>query len=160
MRSTFPLRRGSRRGQSAVEMALILPVLLVVLMGIIEFSRALFTRSVLSNAAREGARYGIIHPTWATNADNADPDNIAARTKRLTTGLTQANLSVVVEFPDGSGTVGNRLRVTVSYPFRLILPFPVSAIVLRSSSTMRIEQMGAEWQSGSKESQHEQASRS
>ncbi len=45
-----------------VELALILPILLLIVLGLVEFGRALFIYTVVSNAAREGARYGIVHP--------------------------------------------------------------------------------------------------
>jgi len=56
-------RERVRRGQGLVEFALILPVLLLVLVGIFEFARILFIYVNVSNAAREGARYGVVHPT-------------------------------------------------------------------------------------------------
>jgi len=135
-------RRPTQRGQSAVELALIFPVLLLVLMGIIEFSRAFFTYCTISNAAREGARYGIIHPTWEDSEDHPDPANIKARTERLVAGLEASRLSVSIEFPDGTRNTGDRIRVTVTYRFRMILP--IAEFTLRSSSTMRIEQMATE----------------
>lgn len=60
-----PARRsrvaGSRRGQALVEFALTLPVLILLLVGIIDFGRAVWAVSVVSNAAREAARYAIVH---------------------------------------------------------------------------------------------------
>ena len=59
--------RGARRrdrGAAAVEMALILPVLLFVLMGLIDFGRAFNAEIQLSQAAREGARFAALgYPT-------------------------------------------------------------------------------------------------
>jgi Flp pilus assembly pilin Flp len=53
-------RRGPvERGASAVEFALILPLLLLVIAGVVDFGRALFTQVILTNAAREGARAAI-----------------------------------------------------------------------------------------------------
>lgn len=48
------------RGAAAIEMALVLPVLILVLGGIIDFGRLFYTQIMLTNAAREGARAGII----------------------------------------------------------------------------------------------------
>lgn len=50
-----------QRGAVAVEMALILPVLLLLVIGIMEFGRALNVQVSLTQAAREGARYAAIH---------------------------------------------------------------------------------------------------
>lgn len=62
-RPSGPLaRRGVRfgRGVAAVEFALILPLLLVILFGIIDFGLMLYDKAVITNAAREGARAGIV----------------------------------------------------------------------------------------------------
>jgi hypothetical protein len=53
-------RRTYQYGQSLVEFALILPLLMLVLMMIFDAGRAIYYYSVVHNAAREGARYGII----------------------------------------------------------------------------------------------------
>ena len=50
----------NHRGASAVEFALILPLLAVILFGVIEFGLLLFDKQVITNASREGARYGIV----------------------------------------------------------------------------------------------------
>lgn len=111
-------------------------------MGIIEFSRVFFTYTTIANAAREGARYGIIHPTWETSEDQPDPDNITARAKRLTAGLDASRLNVSIDYPDGTHNTGDRIRVTVTYQFQMIMPF--ASLTLRSASTMRIEQMASD----------------
>jgi Flp pilus assembly protein TadG len=49
-----------KRGQSVVELALVLPLLLLVLFGITEFGRAWMTQNVLTSAAREGARLAVV----------------------------------------------------------------------------------------------------
>lgn len=49
------------KGASAVEFAMILPVLVVILFGIIEFGIILYNKAVITNASREGARYGIVY---------------------------------------------------------------------------------------------------
>jgi Flp pilus assembly protein TadG len=49
------------KGAVAVEMAIVLPLLLLILLGIIEFGRALNVQVSLTQAAREGARYAAIH---------------------------------------------------------------------------------------------------
>src|SRR5690606_3704871 len=53
---------GRRRmaGVAAVEFALVVPLLLVILFGIIDFSFMLYDKAMLTNAAREGARAGIV----------------------------------------------------------------------------------------------------
>lgn len=54
----------SQHGAAAVEFALVLPLLLVILLGIIEFGRAYNVQISLTHAARETARYMAIHNDW------------------------------------------------------------------------------------------------
>ncbi len=54
----------AQRGQGLVEMALILPVFLLVLIGIFDAGRAVYANSALSQAAREGARLGAVEVPW------------------------------------------------------------------------------------------------
>jgi Flp pilus assembly protein TadG len=49
-----------RRGQAMVEMALILPVLLLLVVGMLEFARAWNAKQVITDAAREGARLAVV----------------------------------------------------------------------------------------------------
>ena len=111
MKRTVRKRRES--GQSLVEFALVLPLLLLILCGKIDFGWIYYNRITLSNAAREGARYAVIHyapgSNWKTDAERqmmegmvgvvgataivSDPDNqqITASVTaepRLLTGLS------------------------------------------------------------------------
>lgn len=52
--------KNRQEGVAAIEFALILPVLVLIIFGIIEFGLLLFNKQVITNASREGARYGII----------------------------------------------------------------------------------------------------
>ena len=65
----FDVKRGLRgeRGSIAVEFAIILPVLLVLVFGIIDFGHAWYMRHLMSDASREGARYATRYCTAGTN---------------------------------------------------------------------------------------------
>ncbi len=52
----------NRKGQSLVEFALLLPLLLILVMGLFDVGRAVFYYSVLNTAVREGTRYAIVQP--------------------------------------------------------------------------------------------------
>ena len=131
--------RRNQRGQSAtVEMALIFPIFVLFMMGTIECSRAFFAYTTVSNAAREGARYGILHPYWVDSSDNDDPNNIDARAKQVTTGLRANDLTITVAFPDTSRSKGDRVKVTAAYSFTTIVPV-IRGLRIASSTFMRIE---------------------
>ena len=58
-----------QRGGAAVEFAIVLPVLVLLIFGMIEFSTLLYDKGVITNASREGARAGIVYsPTGVSDA--------------------------------------------------------------------------------------------
>ena len=57
-------RRSRSRGQSLVEFALVLPIFLMLIMGVIDAGRLVYMNSTLSNAAREGARLGSVEASF------------------------------------------------------------------------------------------------
>src|SRR5439155_411108 len=67
------------RGQSLVEFALVLPLMVTVMLGIVDFGFVFFVRGSVENAAREGARYGSIHPS--------DVSGITNRVKQTVMGI-------------------------------------------------------------------------
>ena len=68
-----PMKTLRTRGQSLVEIAILLPLLLLIFMLMLDLGRAVYYYSVIHNAAREGARYGVIHP---------DDDSAGIQTRR------------------------------------------------------------------------------
>lgn len=102
------------RGATAVEFALLLPVLLLVVFGIVDFGRALNAQITLTQAAREGARL------TALNAPN-----VVSRTQAAATGLSPVAVTVSSSCPAGA-TQTSEAVVQVSYSFSFITP--VSAI--------------------------------
>lgn len=106
------------RGQSLVEMALAFPILLLLLAAIIDAGRAIDAYISITNAVREGARYGAKYPTRVetikvrvVNEANGTGTNITR------VDLTTDNVSV--SYPNGSMRGGNPIRVTVEYDFPL-----------------------------------------
>ena len=70
-----------QKGVAALEFAIILPVLLLLTCGIIEFSVALYDKAMITNASREGARAGIVYAF--------DPNNAGAPNQPLDAQITQ-----------------------------------------------------------------------
>lgn len=134
-------RAGKDRGQSLVELALLLPVLLIMAVVTIDLGRGVYYYSVIYNAAREGARYGIVHQQ-PYNTIPIDVPGIEAAARELTIGLDQDMIDVPLPTIDG-----NMLTVSVNYRFELITKVigkyvtacKCGYIDLSSSSTMLIE---------------------
>ena len=122
-------------GQALVEFGLILPVLVLILMGVFDFGRAFYAYNAISNGAREGARYGIIHPD--------ELETIEERAVAQTFILDMDTMDVQVTFPSGTDR-GNPITVTVQYDFYALTPLISTiwgggALSLESAATMYIE---------------------
>ena len=129
---TTPRRRASRvpdAGQSTVELALLLPVVVVLLLLVLQVG--LLARDVLlvTHASREAARAAAVEPTSAA----------ARHAAQASSGLDGDRLGV--ELTGGRGR-GERIRVTVTYRARTAVPL-VGALVgdrtIRAAATMRVE---------------------
>jgi len=111
-------------GQSLLEFALVVIFLVLVMVGIIDFARFFFSYGTLANAAREGARYGIIYPTNVDGGDEPDPDNIMYHTRERLGIMGNALETPFIEvtFPDGCHTVSCRVSVKVTAFFKTWTP--------------------------------------
>jgi Flp pilus assembly protein TadG len=102
--------RRRERGQSLVELALVLPVFLLIVMATIDFGWALRSYIVITNSAREGARVGVV---------GADEDDIKARVVDKSAGLLEvANVTVT----NAQTEPGTELSVRVDYQHAYISP--------------------------------------
>jgi hypothetical protein len=108
----------NHRGASAVEFALILPLLIVLLFGIVEFGLLMYNKAVITNASREGARAGIV---FSPRPDEAAINGVVRsyadpRVISFPTGVTNPDV------PSGPCTAfGNNLIVDVSYPHQFLV---------------------------------------
>jgi len=130
-------------GQSLVEFALILPIMMLFLMVIFDLGRAAYYFSAIHNGAREGARYAAVR--WY-DADVSTKTRVAVR--RLTAGLNALTLSVPPPYFYDSDSDGfnDTVRQTVSYEFQTATPIlsqllgsSGNSITLSSQATMRME---------------------
>lgn len=116
--------------QSLTEFAIILPVFLLIIFGIFDVGRAIFYYSGIHNAAREGARYGAVHP--------CDPGDIVQRARDFSFGIGDAaNVSSSIQ-NTAEGAM-DRMIVTVTYQFTTITPF-VGSIVGNNGSILLTSQ--------------------
>src|SRR5262245_22686688 len=117
------LRR--RRGASAAEMAIILPIMVTIVLGTVDFGRFAYNYVAVTNAARAGAAWVMLNP----------PNNMSSPSAGWQTQKTQTvsdEMSLQPNFQSGSLTVNTvtptsetggtwRFTVTASYPFQTIV---------------------------------------
>lgn len=137
------LRRRGEEGQSMVEFALMLPVFLIILAIVVEFGVGLSNWISITNATREGARYGAV---------GATPAEIQARVLEKSTQLIGSDLDpsqIEVAYVDlnGDGSVGRGesvvVRTTYRYdpiePLGMLVDALAGGITFRSCADMRLE---------------------
>ena len=135
-----------RKGAAAVEFAIIAPLLFTIIFGIIEFGLLFFDKQVITNASREGARYGILwNPTRPTDAE-ITARVLAYTADHLVTFGASTPPTVTISRSGGAwpGTSGDFLTVTVTYPYNfLLLPNFITGLSnisnLKARSIMRLE---------------------
>lgn len=139
--------RGLKRneaGSTMAEFAVVAAVFFMVLIGIIEFSRLFYTHNALTDAARRGARYAVLHPEAAKpcvknivvyGETHVHPNTCAPTGQPLINGLDPADVTVdygpVNSFGMNLGTV----TVTIQYSFTIQLPLFSRTIEMPAYST-------------------------
>lgn len=100
-------------GTAIVEFSLILPVLLLLIVGIMNVSLAVWQENTLAYAAREGTRYAIVHGAAADPGTQQGPGNTADIVSTVqSAAIGVPNVSVTVNYPD-SGCTDRACRVSV-----------------------------------------------
>lgn len=120
------------RGAAAVEFALVLPILLLLVIGILEFGRAYHVQTTLSNAARDGVRVMALQD----NSSAAEAQTMeSAESLDITVDMITVTPSTGCA---ASGTAPGMASVTIEYPFELISGFlPIDDFTLTGKGTMR-----------------------
>jgi Flp pilus assembly protein TadG len=137
-------------GNNLIEYALTFMFFISMLLGIVDFSRALYSYHFLSDAAREATRWAAVRGATCTNDGSctaaASPADIIAYVTNITPpGLNPTNLTTTPSWP-GTGNCpgatnnpGCPVDVTVSYQFNFVVPFiRTTPLTLSSSSEMII----------------------
>lgn len=105
------------RGQSLVEMAVALVILLLLVGGVVDLGRAFFSTMTLRDAVQEGALYGSIDPTNTTAIKN----HVLTSSTMVADMISSDDITVEVL---GAPCTGNRIRVTANYDdFPITMPF-------------------------------------
>ena len=134
--------RRSESGQAAVEFALIMPLLLLLLVGIIEFGRGWNDHQVITDAAREAARKCVI----ANSVVTLDSVKNVAKSAMAAAGISSADsMFTVVGFARPNPT-GEPCTVTIALPYTFTFLGPLMrwttgqrTVRLTSTFTMRNE---------------------
>jgi Flp pilus assembly protein TadG len=126
------------RGASAVEFALVAPLLFLVIFAIIDFGFGFHAWDATQNAAREGGRVAAV---------TSNPATIEARVRAASDFLDQTQMSVTVQCKPAGGssfggcpssaawTEGDLVRITVNYNYGYMTPLPT---MVGMSSPMRL----------------------
>ncbi|MBO0984273.1 TadE/TadG family type IV pilus assembly protein [Rathayibacter sp. SD072] len=115
------------KGAVSLEFAIVLPILMVILIGIVEFSLAMNAQITLTNAAREGARSMALH-------NNASTARTAVKNVSfLSPALTDAQISIA----PATCTPGALSTTTISYDYRLLTGLFGDGITLTGKAAMR-----------------------
>ena len=123
------MRAGSDSGQALVEMAIALPVLLLLLIGVVDIALSFNAYITVTNASREGTTYAISHPTAA-------PSAIASAVTSRVAPLLPANVSVSASYYDSAsatfvawpaGGLASSSPSATSVPVHVEVSYPWSA---------------------------------
>jgi Flp pilus assembly protein TadG len=150
-------RRSSRRnGQGLVEFALVLPILLLVLFGVIDLGRAVYAYSTITNSARTGSRVAIVDQDISITCTNTPvPARCAAARQAVALGIKASDVTVAF-CASGEDCVSDASQVcttvaigcdavvTVPYVFKAVTPvisamFPSTGLQLSSTTRLAVE---------------------
>ena len=122
---------------AAVEFALVVPIFLLLVFGIIEFGRVMMVQQVLVNASREGARRAVLESATPSAVVNTVSDYL----KAASVDVSESGISVT---PDPSSVTNNEsITVSVTVPFSRVSWMPpfIYNGNLEASTTMRSEKL-------------------
>ena len=118
------LRKPCRHGLATVELALVLPLLMLIILGCVDFGRFAYTYIAVTNASRTGASFGALNPfttatqtTWTNEVRQKVVDDMSAFPDFDPINNIQFSRSI-----DAGGLW--RVRVQVTYPYKCIVSWP------------------------------------
>jgi Flp pilus assembly protein TadG len=136
MRGERRQSRGGRSAAAAVEFAIVAPLFVLLVLGMIEFGRALMVQQILTNGAREGARKAVLPGMTDTQVHGIIDDYLK------NAGLKGHTRSVTPSTDSAAGAT--EITVTVSVPYGEVTWLPVGRFLkgktLSASAVMRKEE--------------------
>jgi len=145
--SRFRWMRGRDEGSTLVEFAVTLPVMFMLLFMFMELCLMFYTRDMISEVAREGTRYAMVRGGSCPTTSNPTCKATAAQVNAYVNGIGWPNIgggtmTVNTVYSDPTNeSVGSTVQVTVTYVFKITMPFvPTNSITMSSSSKMYIIQ--------------------
>ena len=135
-------RHRSEAGQSLVEFSLSFIVFMMLVLGVVEVGRAVWSYNTLAEVAREGTRYAIVHGGKSSAPSGPVGNDLAVKTAaaKFAGSLDRDHLTVTSSWPDGNNQPGSRVTVSTTYSFHPLFSgmLGIGAFTLTSSSTMNI----------------------
>ena len=121
-----------------VEGAIVMLVFLVMLLGLMDFGRMVWSYTMISNGAREATRYAIVRGQSSGHAASAD--DITNYIKREAVGLDPGAITVNTTWSPDNNT-GSTVQIQVQYAFQPIVPYmPSGPLSFSTTSRMLISQ--------------------
>ena len=122
-------------GVAMTEFALILPIFMIIVAGMLGFGRVFFYWIQANHVANETARWAIV------DRNPYAPTTLQAHGANSASGEFNSNTTVCIT-REGDKNLGAPLKVTVSKPFTFVPILEIGKITIQAASTMRIERLG------------------
>ena len=138
------------RGQALVEFALVVPILLLVLVAVLHFGKAINYSNDATHIAAEGARYAAVNRKPIPGSAQSLQAQLlgqadSAELKSGGTGSIPTAAQVCIEYPNGTSAIGDPVRVRMSFTYKWMpfisrfLPSGATQTAIQSSAVMRLE---------------------
>lgn len=139
-----PSISANQSGVVAIEFALVLPLILIVLFAIIEFGQLFNHLNDSNQIAADGARFAAV---------NAKPGGAGMTLQQFLadqadTSALKSKIKVCISFPNGNSGIGDPVTVETSSSFTLIPLLGGATLSLKGSATMRIERSATNYSGG------------
>ncbi len=148
MRHSSKTRVHARRGAAMVEMAIVLPIFVLVSLGVVEFGRALMVANMVTNSAREGARMAVLDGSTNTEVTKSVTDFL---TSTLNVKPGDVSVGITITPAAGNPNPNNQcasakardlIAINVQVPYSKVALIPakfLGSTTLHGASAMRHE---------------------